>query len=47
VPCKLGADGVEEIIKIKLLPEEKTALKGSLGAVKKLCKDVDRFLAQK
>ncbi|MBZ0252293.1 MAG: malate dehydrogenase [Candidatus Methylomirabilis sp.] len=45
VPCKLGAGGVEEIIQIKLLPEEETALKKSLDAVVGLCKDVDKFLA--
>jgi malate dehydrogenase len=36
VPVKLGARGVEEIIQIKLTPEEDAALKKSAGAVKEL-----------
>jgi malate dehydrogenase len=36
VPCKLGARGIEQIIEIKLTPEEKTALEKSAGAVKEL-----------
>jgi malate dehydrogenase len=36
VPCKLGANGIEEIIKIKLTPEEQAALEKSAGAVKEL-----------
>jgi malate dehydrogenase len=36
VPVKLGAKGVEEIIQIKLTPEEDAALKKSAGAVKEL-----------
>jgi malate dehydrogenase len=36
VPVKLGARGVEEIIQIKLTPEEDAALKKSAGAVKGL-----------
>jgi malate dehydrogenase len=36
VPAKLGARGVEEIIQIKLTPEEDAALKKSAGAVKEL-----------
>jgi malate dehydrogenase len=36
VPCKLGAKGLEEIIQIKLTPEEDAALKKSAGAVKEL-----------
>ena len=36
VPVKLGARGVEEIITIKLTPEEDAALKKSAGAVKEL-----------
>jgi len=35
VPVKLGAGGVEEIIKIKLTPEERKALKKSASIVKK------------
>jgi len=37
VPCKLGARGLEEIIQIKLTPEEDAALKKSAEAVKELC----------
>ncbi len=37
VPCKLGAAGIEQIIEIKLTPEEDAALKKSAEAVKELC----------
>jgi len=37
VPCKLGAGGLEQIIEIKLTPEEDAALKRSAAAVKELC----------
>src|SRR6202162_6488214 len=36
VPVKLGAKGLEQIIEIKLTPEEKTALDKSAAAVKEL-----------
>jgi malate dehydrogenase len=36
VPCKLGANGIEDIVKIKLTPEEQAALEKSAGAVKEL-----------
>jgi malate dehydrogenase len=36
VPCKLGANGIEKIIEIKLTPEENAALQKSAGAVKEL-----------
>jgi malate dehydrogenase len=36
VPVKLGARGLEEIIQIKLTPEEDAALRKSAGAVKEL-----------
>ena len=36
VPVKLGAKGIEQIIEIKLTPEEKTALDKSASAVKEL-----------
>src|SRR5947199_5299091 len=36
VPCKLGAKGLEEIIQIKLTPEEQSALQKSADAVKEL-----------
>jgi len=37
VPCKLGSRGLEQIIEIKLTPEEDAALKKSAAAVKELC----------
>jgi malate dehydrogenase len=37
VPCKLGSAGLEQIIEIKLTPEEDAALKKSAAAVKELC----------
>jgi malate dehydrogenase len=37
VPCKLGERGLEQIIEIKLTPEEDKALKKSADAVKELC----------
>src|SRR3984885_14356425 len=37
VPVKLGARGLEQIIEIKLTPEEDAALKKSAEAVKELC----------
>lgn len=36
VPVKLGANGVEEVIEIKLTPDEQAALTKSAGAVKEL-----------
>ena len=36
IPVKLGARGIEQIIKIKLLPEEQTALEKSAAAVREL-----------
>ncbi|HEV2114253.1 MAG TPA: malate dehydrogenase [Terriglobales bacterium] len=36
VPCKLGAKGLEEIIQIKLTPEEQAALQKSADSVKEL-----------
>lgn len=37
VPAKLGKNGVEEIIELKLTPDEQKALNASADAVKKLC----------
>ena len=37
VPCKLGSRGLEQIIEIKLTPEEDAALRKSAEAVKELC----------
>lgn len=36
VPCKLGANGMEGVIQIKLLPEEEAAFKKSVQAVQEL-----------
>ncbi len=38
VPCKLGANGLEEIIEIKLTDEEQVALKKSAASVEELVK---------
>jgi malate dehydrogenase len=37
VPCKLGERGLEQIIQIKLTPEEQAALQKSADSVKELC----------
>ena len=36
VPCKLGARGIEQIIQIKLTPDENAALQKSAGSVREL-----------
>ena len=36
VPVKLGRNGLEQVIEIKLMSEEKTALDKSAAAVKEL-----------
>ncbi len=36
VPCKLGSNGIEKIIEIKLTPEEQAALQKSADSVKEL-----------
>jgi len=38
VPVKLGAKGVEQIIEIKLAPDEKAALERSANSVRELVK---------
>jgi malate dehydrogenase len=42
VPVVLGKGGIEKVIKIKLTPEEKKALKVSIDAVKNTCAAVDK-----
>ena len=42
VPVILGRNGIEEVIKIKLTPEEKKALAHSVDAVKKTVAEVDK-----
>lgn len=44
VPVKLGANGVEKIIEIRLDEEESAAFKRSVAAVKELCKEIDKLL---
>jgi malate dehydrogenase len=36
VPCKLGSNGIEKILEIKLTPEEQAALQKSADSVKEL-----------
>ena len=36
VPCKLGSRGIEDVIQIRLTPDEQVALEKSAGAVKEL-----------
>ncbi len=36
VPCKLGSRGIEDVIQIRLTPQEQSALEKSAGAVKEL-----------
>ena len=43
LPAKLGAAGVEEVVKFKLPEKESAALKRSAVAVKELCEAVDRL----
>jgi malate dehydrogenase len=38
VPCKLGSNGLEQIIEIKLTPEEQAALQKSADSVAELVK---------
>src|SRR5246500_2229095 len=40
VPCKLGANGLEQIIEIKLTPEEQAALQKSADSVTELVKGI-------
>jgi malate dehydrogenase len=40
LPAKLGKNGLEQIIEIKLNEEESEALKKSADAVKKLCQGI-------
>ena len=43
VPCKLGANGLEQIIEIKLTPDEDAALKKSAAAVQELVQVIHMF----
>jgi len=46
VPVKLGARGMEQVIEIKLTPEEKALFQKSVEAVKRLTKEADALLAR-
>ena len=46
VPVVLGTGGVEKIIELKLLPDERTALDKSIGAVKELVGVMDRLAGE-
>jgi malate dehydrogenase len=43
VPVKLGENGIEEIIEIQLMDDEKVALKHSADAVRQLVEDMKRL----
>ncbi len=44
VPVKLGQGGIEEIIQIKLTPEEEANFRQSAVAVRELCEAVDKMI---
>ena len=43
VPCVVGKDGIEKIIKVKMTPAEKKLFKHSVGAVQKTCDEVKKL----
>ena len=43
LPAKLGGNGVEEVVKFRLSPQESDALRKSAEAVRELCEAVDRL----
>jgi malate dehydrogenase len=43
VPVKLGANGIEEVIQVKLSPEDQKALENSANAVRQLVEDIKRL----
>jgi malate dehydrogenase len=43
LPAKLGANGVEEVVRFQLSGSEAEALKRSAAAVRELCEAVDRL----
>ena len=47
VPVVLGSGGVERIIELKLLPDERAALDKSIAAVKELVGVMDRLTGHK
>jgi malate dehydrogenase len=42
VPCKLGKNGLEQVLEVTLTPDEKTALAKSADAVKELIAVIDK-----
>ncbi|HET6370238.1 MAG TPA: malate dehydrogenase, partial [Nitrospiria bacterium] len=44
VPAKLGRRGVEEIVQIRLSPDEEKAFRKSVEAVGELCRQVDKLI---
>ena len=47
MPVVLGSGGVEKIIELKLLPDERAALDKSIAAVKELVGVMDRLTGYK
>ncbi len=43
VPCVVGKDGIEKIIKVKMTPAEKKLFKHSVGAVRNTCNEVKKL----
>ncbi|MDP6419556.1 MAG: malate dehydrogenase [Candidatus Krumholzibacteria bacterium] len=43
VPVILGKNGIEEIVKVKMAPDERAAFRRSVNAVRKTCKEVDKL----
>jgi malate dehydrogenase len=43
LPAKLGGNGVEEVVKFRLSPQESDALRKSAEVVRELCEAVDRL----
>ena len=46
VPVKLGAGGMEQVMEIKLTPEEQTALQGSAASVQELVDIMNKAKAE-
>jgi malate dehydrogenase len=45
VPCRLGAEGLEEIVEIELADEEREQLASSAAAVKELVQAMEQLTA--
>jgi malate dehydrogenase len=46
VPVKLGAGGMEQVMEIKLTPEEQTALRASAASVQELVDVMNKAKAE-